>query len=98
MPSSFDPKTLEPWWKTLGSPEEEPELILAQRKNFYVLVGHRPGLWIAISREGEYASPPRDWEPVLCKGSILDEVFPVAEKYIRERDPSFKADWPTPQI
>jgi hypothetical protein len=92
MPFSFDPKTLKPWWKTLTPPEEVSDLILAQRKDFYVLVGHRPGLWIAIAREGKYASPPKDWEPILSKGSLSDDVFPVAEQYIRERDPSFKAD------
>jgi hypothetical protein len=84
------------WWKTLTAPEEVPELILAQRKDFYVLVGHIPGVWIAIAREGKYTAPPKapkDWEPILYKGSLLDEVIPVAEKYIRERDPSFKADW-----
>jgi hypothetical protein len=91
MPFSFDPKTLEPWWKPLTPSEEIRELILAQRKDFYVLVGHIPGFWVAIAREGKYVSPPKDWEPILYKGSLHDEVIPVAEKYIRERDPSFMA-------
>jgi hypothetical protein len=38
MPS-FDPKTLQPWWQNLTPPGPPyPELVLAQRESFYVLV------------------------------------------------------------
>jgi hypothetical protein len=93
MASSLDPKTMKPWWQNLTPPGAYPELILAQRENFYVLITHRPGNWIAVVGEGKYSSPPDDSVPPLFMGSSHTEVLRPAERYIRERDPSFKADW-----
>jgi hypothetical protein len=94
MASSLDPKTLKHWWQNLTpSNDPYPELVLAQRENFYVLIRHWPGNWIVVVGEGKYSSPPDDSVPPLCTGSSHTEVLRSAERYIRERDPSFKADW-----
>jgi hypothetical protein len=53
MPFSFDPKTLKPWWEALTPWTADLELILAQRENFYVLIRHWPGNWIAVVGEGK---------------------------------------------
>ena len=93
MPS-FDPKTLQPWWQNLTPPGPPyPELVLAQRESFYVLIKHWPGNWIAVVGEGKYSSPPDDSVPPLFTGSSQTEVLLPAERYVRQRDPSFKADW-----
>ena len=90
-----DPKTLKPWWQNLTPPDGPyPELVLAQRENFYILIRHWSGNWIAVVGEGQYSSPPDNSVPPLCRGSLMDEVLPVAERYIRERDPSFKPGSP----
>jgi hypothetical protein len=68
-------------------------LLLAQRKDFWVLMTHSPGLWAGFIGEGQYSSPPIGQEP-QWQGEMMDYVFSDAEKYIRERDPSFKEDWP----
>jgi hypothetical protein len=42
---------------------EEPELVLAQRKDFYVLLVNRPGLCAGFVGEGQYSSRPTGTEP-----------------------------------
>jgi hypothetical protein len=93
MASSLDPKTLKPWWQELTpSDGPYPDLILAQRENFYVLIAHRPGSWVVLVGEGKYSSPPD--VPPLYTGFEHNQTVRAAERYIRQRDPSFKADWP----
>jgi hypothetical protein len=96
MASSIDPKTLKRWWQTLTPLDGPyPELVLAQRENFYVLIRHWPGNWVALVGEGKYSPIPENYSgPFLCTGELMDYVFSVAERYVRQRDPSFKADWP----
>jgi hypothetical protein len=78
-------------WQNLN-PGEDPEFILAQRADFYVLLAHRPGWWQGFIGEGQYVSPPGSqprWE-----GGIEDTVREDAEKYIRWRDPSWRSGDP----
>jgi hypothetical protein len=96
MPStSFDPHTLKPWWVTLDSPDGVLELHLAQRKGFYVLLTHHPGQWVAIVGEGGYSGNLPASPNILAQGELMDFAFKPAERYIRQRDPSYKADWPS---
>jgi len=72
---------------------EEAELVLAQREDFYVLLVHRPGYWAAFVGEGQYSSKPVGVPP-YWQGTLEDPVIVAAEKYIRERDPSFQPGFP----
>jgi hypothetical protein len=90
-PTVFDPRTGRPWWDRLTRDGEYPELILAQRKDFYVLLVHQPGLWAGFVGEGLYSSSPTEAEP-RWEGELVDYVRRDAEKCIRERDPSFKGN------
>src|SRR5260370_16774791 len=93
FPPPFDPKTGNRWCHRLSREGGYPELLLAQRKDFWVLMTHSKGLRSGFIGEGQYSSPPIGQEP-QWQGEMMDYVFNDAEKYIRERDPAFKEDCP----
>jgi hypothetical protein len=94
--STNDPKTTHPWWQTMTPKGVYPELRLAQREEFYVLLVDDGVRWAAFVGEGEYSTLV-EGEP-RWRGETMEHVYRDAENYIRDRDPAFKQGWPSHMV